>query len=79
LWRGRSGTACGSPAARPARDAFIIIADAARSLPHTLWPVGVGDETLAELDLLVGFDDDLAGETIRIADRIRGCGEERMT
>ena len=44
-----------------ARDAFII-ADAARYLPHTLWPVGVGDETLAELNLLVGFDDDLAGK-----------------
>jgi hypothetical protein len=44
-----------------ARDAFVI-ADAARSLPHTLRPVDVGDEALAELDVLVGFDDDLAGE-----------------
>jgi hypothetical protein len=42
-----------------ARDAFVI-ADAARSLPHTLRPVGVGG--LAELEVLVGFDDDLAGE-----------------
>ncbi|MFD4253414.1 IS110 family transposase [Amycolatopsis thermoflava] len=54
-----------------ARDAFII-ADAARSLPHTLRPVDVGDEALAELDVLVGFDDDLAGEATRIGNRIRG-------
>ena len=54
-----------------ARDAFII-ADAARSLPHTLRPVDVGDEALAELDVLVGFDDDLAGEATRISNRIRG-------
>ncbi|WP_410598082.1 IS110 family transposase [Amycolatopsis sp. lyj-23] len=54
-----------------ARDAFVI-ADAARSLPHTLRPVDVGDDTLAELEVLVGFDDDLAGEATRISNRIRG-------
>jgi transposase len=54
-----------------ARDAFVI-ADAARSLPHTLRPVDVGDDALAELDVLVGFDDDLAGESTRIGNRIRG-------
>ncbi|WP_116104308.1 IS110 family transposase [Amycolatopsis thermalba] len=54
-----------------ARDAFII-ADAARSLPHTLRPVDTGDEALAELDGLVGFDDDLAGEATRLGNRIRG-------
>ncbi|AXB45013.1 MULTISPECIES: IS110 family transposase [Pseudonocardiaceae] len=54
-----------------ARDAFVI-ADAARSLPHTLRPVDVGDDALAELDVLVGFDDDLAGEATRIGNRIRG-------
>ncbi|CAM01828.1 transposase [Saccharopolyspora erythraea NRRL 2338] len=54
-----------------ARDAFII-ADAARSLPHTLRQVGVGDDALAELDVLVGFDDDLAGEATRLSNRIRG-------
>src|SRR3954463_14378475 len=54
-----------------ARDAFVI-ADAARSLPHTLRPVDVGDEALAELDVLVGFDDDLAGEATRLSNRIRG-------
>ncbi|OXM69017.1 IS110 family transposase [Amycolatopsis thermalba] len=54
-----------------ARDAFII-ADAARSLPHTLRPVDTGDEALAELEVLVGFDDDLAGEATRLGNRIRG-------
>jgi transposase len=54
-----------------ARDAFVI-ADAARSLPHTLRPVDVGDDALAELDVLVGFDDDLAGEATRIGNRISG-------
>ncbi|MBE8523550.1 IS110 family transposase [Amycolatopsis sp. H6(2020)] len=54
-----------------ARDAFVI-ADAARSLPHTLRPVDVGDEALAELEVLVGFDDDLAGAATRISNRIRG-------
>jgi transposase len=54
-----------------ARDAFVI-ADAARTLPHTLRRVDTGDETLAELEVLVGFDDDLAGEANRLANRIRG-------
>jgi transposase len=53
-----------------ARDAFII-ADAARTLPHTLRPVDVGDDALAELDVLVGFDNDLA-EATRLANRISG-------
>ena len=35
---------------------------AARTLPHTLRQVDVGDDTLPELDVLVGFDDDLADE-----------------
>lgn len=54
-----------------ARDAYVI-ADAARSLPHTLRRVDVGDDALAELEVLVGFDDDLAGEATRLANRIRG-------
>jgi transposase len=56
-----------------ARDAFII-ADAARSLPHTLRQVevDVGDDALAELEVLIGFDDDLASEATRISNRIRG-------
>jgi len=54
-----------------ARDAYVI-ADAARTLPHTLRRVDAGDETLAELEMLVGFDDDLAGEATRLTNRIRG-------
>ncbi|BCJ69601.1 hypothetical protein GCM10009779_09360 [Polymorphospora rubra] len=54
-----------------ARDAYVI-ADAARTLPHTLRRVDVGDEALAELEVLVGFDDDLAGEATRLSNRIRG-------
>ncbi|MYW91814.1 IS110 family transposase, partial [Amycolatopsis rubida] len=54
-----------------ARDAFVV-ADAARSLPHALRQVDVGDDALAELDVLVGFDDDLAAEATRISNRIRG-------
>ncbi|MDV6277832.1 IS110 family transposase [Rhodococcus erythropolis] len=54
-----------------ARDAFII-ADTARTMPHTLRRVDTGDDALAELGVLVGFDDDLAGEATRISNRIRG-------
>jgi len=54
-----------------ARDAFVI-ADAARTLPHTLRRVDTGDEALAELEVLVGFDDDLAAEATRVRNRIRG-------
>ncbi|RSM51721.1 IS110 family transposase [Amycolatopsis sp. WAC 01376] len=54
-----------------ARDAYVI-ADAARTLPHTLRQLNVGDEALAELDVLVGFDDDLAAEATRVSNRIRG-------
>jgi transposase len=54
-----------------ARDAYVI-ADAARTLPHTLRRVDAGDETLAELEVLVGYDDDLAGEATRVSNRIRG-------
>ncbi|MDR7304553.1 transposase [Haloactinomyces albus] len=54
-----------------ARDAHVI-AEAACSMPHTLRRVDVGDDTLAELEVLIGFDDDLAGEATRLANRIRG-------
>ncbi|MET9325156.1 IS110 family transposase [Streptomyces sp. NPDC003038] len=54
-----------------ARDAFVI-ADAARVMPHTLRTVELEDETIAELEMLVGFDDDLAGEATRISNRLRG-------
>src|SRR5437762_7691461 len=51
-----------------ARDAYVI-ADAARTLPHTLRRVDARDEALAELEGLVGFDDDLAGEPTRVSNR----------
>jgi transposase len=54
-----------------ARDAYVI-ADAARTLPHTLRRVDAGDDALAELEMLVGYDDDLAGEATRVSNRIRG-------
>jgi transposase len=54
-----------------ARDAYVI-AEAARSMPHTLRRVDVGEAALAELDVLVGFDDDLAAEATRLVNRIRG-------
>ncbi len=54
-----------------ARDAFII-ADAARTMPHALRRVDTGDEALTELGVLVGYDDDLAGEATRTSNRIRG-------
>ncbi|MDO5094372.1 MAG: IS110 family transposase [Propionibacteriaceae bacterium] len=54
-----------------ARDAFVI-ADTARSMPHTLRRVDAGEEALAELKVLVGFDEDLAAEATRLSNRIRG-------
>jgi transposase len=54
-----------------ARDAFVI-ADAARTLPHTLRSIDTDDETVAELTMLTGFDEDLAAESTRTRNRIRG-------
>ncbi|WP_406411327.1 IS110 family transposase [Streptomyces sp. NBC_01614] len=54
-----------------ARDAFVI-ADAARTMPHTLRTIDPDDETVAELAMIAGFDDDLAGESTRTANRLRG-------
>lgn len=53
-----------------ARDAYII-AEASRSMPHALRRVDVGDEALADLEVIVGYDDDLAGEATAQANRIR--------
>lgn len=54
-----------------ARDAFVI-ADAARSMPHTLRSIEQDDEAVAELEMLVGFDDDLVSEANRLSNRLRG-------
>ncbi|WNI27811.1 IS110 family transposase [Streptomyces sp. ITFR-6] len=47
-----------------ARDAAVI-ADAARTMPHTLRSLELTDEITAELTVLVGFDQDLAAEATR--------------
>lgn len=54
-----------------ARDAFVI-AETARTMPHTLRAVDRDDEVLAELTMLTGYDNDLAGEVNRAANRLRG-------
>ncbi|NAX54240.1 transposase, partial [Burkholderia pseudomallei] len=54
-----------------ARDAAII-AEAARSMPHTLRSLRLADEPLAELTMLCGFDDDLAAQITQTSNRIRG-------
>mgnify|MGYP002651386172 CR=1 FL=1 len=54
-----------------ARDAYVI-AEAARTLPHALRRVDTGDEALADLEVIVGFDDDLAAEVTRVTNRIHG-------
>jgi transposase len=53
-----------------ARDSFII-ADAARTMPHTLRRVGTDDETIAGLGVLAGYDDDLAAQSTRLTNRLR--------
>ncbi|MFF3538049.1 IS110 family transposase [Streptomyces sp. NPDC002466] len=62
---------CPGEAKTDARGAFII-ADAARAMPHTLRAIDGEDETVAELEMIVGFDDDLAGEATRVANRLHG-------
>jgi transposase len=53
-----------------ARDAHVI-ADAARTMPHTLRRVGTDDETLADLTVLADYDDDLAAQSTRLTNRLR--------
>jgi hypothetical protein len=40
-------------------------------MPHTLRRVGTDDETLAELTVLAGYDDDLAAQATRLTNRPR--------
>lgn len=54
-----------------AKDAAVI-ADAARTMPHTLRSLQLTDEITAELTVLVGLDQDLAAEATRTSNRIRG-------
>ena len=53
-----------------ARDAYVI-AEAARTMPHTLRQVDHDNEVLSALKVLAGFDEDLAHETTRALNRIR--------
>ncbi len=53
-----------------ARDAYVI-ADAARTMPHTLRRVGPDDQTLAGLTVLAGYDQDLAAQATRLTNRLR--------
>lgn len=52
------------------RDAFII-ADTARTMPHTLRAVDRDDETLAALKMLAGFHDNIAKDATRTKNRLR--------
>ena len=53
------------------KDAFII-ADAARSLPHTLQELTAADVDEASLGMLTGFDLDLSRQVNQVSNRIRG-------
>ena len=53
------------------KDAFII-ADAARTMPHTLRALRNLDGREAELRMLTGFDEDLTGQITQTRNRIRG-------
>jgi len=54
-----------------ARDAAII-AQAARTLPHALRSIQLADESVAELSMLCGFDDDILQQMTATSNRIRG-------
>ncbi|WP_028278457.1 IS110 family transposase [Arthrobacter sp. H5] len=54
-----------------ARDAAII-AQATRTLPHALRSIQLADESVAELSMLCGFDDDILGQMTATSNRIRG-------
>ena len=41
-------------------------------MPHTRGAIDVEDETITELEMIVGFDHDLAGEATRISNRLHG-------
>ena len=69
-WRRRIADLHPGEGKTDARDDYII-AHAARTMPHTLRRVGTDDETLAELTVLAGHDDDLAAQSTRLTNRLR--------
>lgn len=54
-----------------ARDAYII-AETARTMPHTLLGITMAAEHIAELSMLCGFDDNLAAKLTQLRNRLRG-------
>ncbi|WP_374214759.1 hypothetical protein [Streptomyces sp. SKN60] len=46
------------------------------SCPRHPRSVDLEDATIAELEMIVGFDDDLAGEATRISNRLRGLSTQ---
>lgn len=54
-----------------ARDAQVI-AQAARTMPHTLRAINASDQDAAALSMLTGFDLDLARQVNQVSNRIRG-------
>lgn len=54
-----------------ARDAAII-AQAARTLPHALRSIQLADESIAELSMLCGINDDILQQMTATSNRIRG-------
>ncbi|MDU0348270.1 IS110 family transposase [Actinomyces sp. MRS3W] len=54
-----------------AKDAAVI-AEAARTMPHTLRAINTSDEDAASLSMLTGFDLDLARQVNQTSNRIRG-------
>ena len=54
-----------------AKDAAVI-AQAARTMPHTLHAISTSDEETAALSMLTGFDLDLARQVNQTEGRIRG-------
>ena len=58
--------------AKPDAKDAAVIAQAARTMPHTLRAVTTSDEDAAALSMLTGFDLDLARQVNQTANRIRG-------
>ena len=52
-------------------DAYII-AKATRMLEHTLRSLNLADNELAELTMLCGFDENVAGQNAQTSNRVRG-------